>query len=108
MSAKADTRSAHDLYMALMNVLDGIGGLLTMAAKEKAVELIKLHTAAAVAEAREPLVAALELVEWIDCVVNDGEDEDSWRECACCRNRREQGHTPDCQVGAALAKGKTV
>jgi len=61
-----------------------------------------------VAAACEPLVAALKAVEWIDCVVGDGEDEDCWRECAYCRNRREQGHTPDCQVGAALAKGKTV
>ena len=58
-----------------------------------------------VAEAREPLVEALQLVEWIDCVVSLGEgDEDSWRECACCRNRREQGHTEDCPIAAALAK----
>jgi len=50
----------------------------------------------------ERLRAALELVEWIDCVVGDGEDEDSWRECPVCRNLREQDHTTDCPIGAAL------
>ena len=61
--------------------------------------------AATVAEARAPLVEALQLVEWIDCVVSlGGGDEDSWRECACCRNQCEQGHTEDCQLAAALAK----
>ena len=68
--------------------------------------LISAHAyaAAAVAEAVAPLMEALQLVEWIDCVVGDGEDEDSWRECAYCRNQREQGHHRDCPIAAALAK----
>jgi len=70
-------------------------------------DAIDLHAAACVAEARAPLAEALQLVEWIDCVVGDGEDEDSWRECAYCRNQREQGHHRDCPIAAALAKGET-
>jgi hypothetical protein len=63
------------------------------------------YAAECVAEAREPLVAALEAVEWggtwIDC-----HDPNEYREdvCPSCGGWKEKGHAPDCQLAAALAK----
>jgi len=96
MNAKEEARAA--LIDELLLLLDHKSSMTLARIKAEA------YAAECVVGARAPLVEALELVEWIDCVVGDGDDEDSWRECACCRNRREQGHTEDCPIAAALAK----
>ena len=56
--------------------------------------------AAAVAEARAPLVEALRAVEW----VRHGCDyeKNSW--CPACDTEELYSHAPDCPLAAALAK----
>ena len=56
------------------------------------------------AEAREPLVAALQAVEW----VREDELPKSIPWCPCCHKPHYHGHAPDCQLAAALAAKETL
>ena len=58
---------------------------------------VDAYAAHAVAEARAPLVAALEAVEWIR-----GVGQGEW--CYVCMRRRDKGHAADCPLAAALAE----
>jgi len=63
-AAWAARNETHKCYIALITLLDSRDGWATMEVKEKGIKLIKALTAHAVAEARAPLVEALEKVEW--------------------------------------------
>jgi hypothetical protein len=75
----------------VMNVAGGIEE------PTRAIAAGKLYAAHAVAEARAPLVAALEAVEWIR-----GVGQGEW--CYVCMRRRDKGHAADCPLAAALAE----
>jgi len=96
-AAWAARNETHKCYIALITLLDSRDGWATMEVKEKGIKLIKALTAHAVAEARAPLVAALEAVEWIR-----GVGQGEW--CYVCMRRRDKGHAADCPLAAALAE----
>ena len=62
----------------------------------EAKDLTEAYAAAAVAEARAPLVEALRAVEWVPL--------DNRRVCVSCGGRWDEGHKPRCNLAAALAK----
>jgi len=63
-------------------------------------DAINAYAAAAVAEARAPLVEALRAVEWVrhGCEY----EKNSW--CPACDTEEHYGHAADCPRAAALAK----
>ena len=81
---------------------DGRNAETESQALDKAIDAI---IAAAVAEARAPLVEALEAVEWIEkWIVYDGK---SRIVCPISGHRKSLGHAADCPLAAALAAKET-